>query len=78
MRGISDEYALGMSYGKIDIGLDYLAGGLSRRAVTAVGLTEEGLRRIREMKELSEWKRRRVSEPFPVDGRRGGGLRVAE
>ena len=78
MRGISDEYALGMSYSKIDIGLDYLAGGSSRWAVGAVGLTEDGLRRIREMRELSEWKRRRVSEPFPVDGGRGGGLRAAE
>lgn len=78
MRGISDEYALGMSYGKIDTGLDYLAGGLSRWAVRAVGLTEEGLRRIREMKDLSQWKRRSVSEPLPVNGGRSGGLRVAE
>ncbi|MCK4548304.1 MAG: NAD(+) synthase [Candidatus Eisenbacteria sp.] len=78
MRGISDEYALGMSYSKIDIGLDYLAGGLSKGVVRAAGVTEEGLRRVREMKELSRWKRRRISEPFPVDGGRSGGLRIGE
>ena len=78
MRGISDEYALGISYSKIDIGLDYLAGGLSRGVVRAAGVTEEELGRVREMKELSRWKRRRVSEPLPVDGGRSGGLRVGE
>ncbi len=78
MRGISDEYALGISYSKVDIGLDYLAGGLSRGVVRAAGVTEEELGRVREMKELSRWKRRRVSEPFPVDGGRSGGLRVGE
>ncbi len=76
MRGISDEYALGMSYSKIDIGLDYLAGGLSGEMARAAGVTEEELRRVREMKELSRWKRRRLSEPFPVDGGRSGGLRI--
>jgi NAD+ synthase len=76
MRGISDEYALGMSYSKIDIGLDYLAGGLSRGAVRAEGLTEEELWRVRQMKYLSRWKRRRMTEPLPVDGGRGGGLRL--
>ncbi len=76
MRGISDEYALGMSYSTIDIGLDYLAGGVSRAVARAAGVTEEGLRRVREMKELSRWKRRRMSEPFPVDGGRSGGLRI--
>ena len=76
MKGISDEYALGISYSKIDIGLDYLAGGLSRGVVRAAGVTEEELGRVREMKELSRWKRRRVSEPLPVDGGRSGGLRV--
>jgi NAD+ synthase len=78
MRGISDEYALGISYSKVDIGLDYLAGGLSRGVVRAAGVTEEELGRVREMKELSRWKRRRVSEPLPVDGGRSGGLRVGE
>jgi NAD+ synthase len=76
MRGISDEYALGMSYSKIDVGLDYLAGGLSRGAVKAAGVTERELARIREMKELSRWKRRRMIAPSPVDGGRSGGLRT--
>jgi NAD+ synthase len=78
MRGISDEYALGTSYSKIDIGLDYLAGGLSRGEVRAAGVTEKELQRIRKMKELSRWKRRIMSEPFPVDGGRNGGLRIGK
>jgi NAD+ synthase len=77
MRGISDEAALGMSYSKIDVGLDYLAGGLSEDVVRAAGVTEGELLRIREMKELSRWKRRRPTEPLPVDGGRSGGLRVS-
>jgi len=76
MRGIGDEYALGMSYSTIDMGLDYLDGGLSRRVVRAAGVTEQELRRVREMKDLSSWKRRRMTEPLPVDGGRSGGLRL--
>ena len=76
IRGISDEYALGMNYSKIDIGLDYLARGLNGAVVRAEGLTEEELWRIREMKDLSRWKRHRMTEPLPVDGGRSGGLRL--
>ena len=65
-----------MNYSKIDIGLDYLAGGLSRGVVRAEGLTEEELRRVREMKDLSRWKRRRMTEPLPADGGLSGGLRL--
>jgi NAD+ synthase len=76
MRGISDEYALEMSYSTIDIGLDYLTGGLSRGVVRAARVTEQELRQVREMKDLSSWKRRRMTEPLSVDGGRSGGLRL--
>lgn len=76
MRGISDEYALGVSYSTIDLGLDYLAGGLSREEVGTAGVTEEELQQVREMKELSSWKRRSMAEPLPVDGGPSGGLRL--
>jgi NAD+ synthase len=76
MKGIRDEYALGMSYSTLDLALDYLAGGVSREQVRVAGVTEEDLRRVREMKELSSWKRRSMTEPLPVDGSRRGGLRL--
>jgi NH3-dependent NAD+ synthetase len=76
MRGVSDEYALGMSYGAIDLALDNLSARVSREDLISAGVTEEEIRRVKEMKELSGWKRRSMTVPFPLDGSRSGGLRV--
>jgi hypothetical protein len=76
MSGVSDEYALGMSYGAIDLALDNLSAGVSREDLISAGVTEEEIRRVKEMKELSGWKRRSMTAPLPLDGSRSGGLRV--
>jgi len=76
MKGITDEFALGMRYGKIDLALDYLEGGLSEEDLRAVGVTPDKLDRVRKMKHLSSWKRSPGMLPAPVDGRIQGGLRI--
>jgi hypothetical protein len=76
MRGITDEYAMGMSYAKLDLALDHLAGGLSRDVVGGAGVTEEQLELVRKMKDLSEWKRGARTKPFPADGGPHGTLRT--
>ncbi len=75
MKGITDEFALGMSYSKIDVVLDYLEGGLAKQSLVAMGITEEEIHRVGEMKRLSSWKRGRVPMSLPVDGGPTGGLR---
>ena len=67
MKGITDEFALGLSYAKIDLALDHLEGGLSREDLEAAGVTERELRHVRKMNRLSEWKRRPLSLPIAPD-----------
>jgi len=74
-RGISDEYAIGMKYWALDLGLDYLNGGLRLEQVLAAGVRQKDLRSIREIKVLSSWKRKGRALPVPADGGHDGGFR---
>jgi len=76
VRGVSDEYAIGMRYSTLDLGLDYLADGVSLEDLHSAGVTDKGVQRIREMKELSQWKRQDSIAPPAIDGSIHGGLRV--
>jgi NAD+ synthase len=76
LRGITDEFSLGMSDDKIDVALDHIEGGLPRESLAAVGVTEKELQRVREMKRLSSWKRETTSAQPPVDGGPTGGFRI--
>lgn len=76
MKGITDEFALGMSYAKIDLVLDYLEGGLTKEVITEAGCDEEKIQWVRELKRLSIWKRGTYPSQFPVDGGPNGDLRI--
>jgi NAD+ synthase len=76
MKGITDEFALGISYSKIDLVLDHLEGGVSSDKLRAVGITEKEVARVRQMKSLSCWKRADSAIPLPVDGGPDGGFRA--
>jgi NAD+ synthase len=76
MRGITDEYALGLSYDKLDVGLDRLAGGVTADEARDAGVTDADLRLIHRLRELSMWKRSGAPPSFPIDGGPDGGLRV--
>jgi NAD+ synthase len=76
VKGVNDESGLGMAYAKIDLALDYLAGGLSRDQVLKAGLNTKDIARVREMNTLSVWKRGEHLMPPPVDGGPRGGYRI--
>ncbi|MEN6393996.1 MAG: NAD(+) synthase, partial [Anaerolineaceae bacterium] len=76
VRGVSDEYAIGMRYSTLDLGLDYLARGVSLEDLLSAGITDKDVQRIREMKVLSQWKRQDSIAPPAIDGSIHGGLRV--
>lgn len=77
MRGITDEFALGMAYGSIDVALDFLDDGLTAQEASEAGATHEQIRRVQEMKRLSAWKRGSSRLLPPVDGGPSGGLRLS-
>jgi NAD+ synthase len=76
MRGITDEVALGLDYGRIDLVLDAIDRGLPDEDLLAEGLTQREIDLVREMHRLSEWKRNPDHPPPPVDGGMDGGFRV--
>ncbi len=76
MKGITDEFALGVSYNRIDAVLDFLEGGLAKEAIMRAGITEKEIRRVEKLKRFSAWKRRPLHAPPPADGGHSGGLRI--
>ncbi len=77
MKEITDEFALGISYAKLDLALDCLEGGVSEEALLANGITKGELDLASEMKRLSYWKREPAQPPPPVSGTIAGGFRTA-
>lgn len=77
-KGLTDEFALGMSYSRIDIALDFLEGGMSEQEVVAAGVGKEDVHWVRELKRLSSWRRRSEHMPPPVDGGPSGGFRLQD
>ena len=76
MRGISDEFAIGMRYHQIDLALDYLEGGITDQNIKKMGISTKMIERVQEMKHLSSWKRSPGSESPPVDGGPTSTLRI--
>jgi len=76
MRGITDEVALGLDYGRIDLVLDAMERERPEEELLAEGLTQPQIGLVREMHHLSAWKRNPDHPPPPVDGSMHGGYRV--
>jgi NAD+ synthase len=76
VKGISDEFALGIPYWKIDLILDYLAGGMAKDDLITAGCREKEIYHVQEMMRLSAWKRDPTLPPPPVEGTIDGGLRL--
>jgi NAD+ synthase len=76
MRGITDEFALGLSYSRIDLILDHLDGGLTKEMLLNIGFSDREIRLVGEMNRLSHWKRGSAHTRPPVDGGHDGGLRL--
>lgn len=77
MRGITDEFTMGISYSKIDIILDSMERGLSDEEMIAAGVTRKEISLVHEMNRLSVWKRESEHDQPPVDGGVSGGLRAS-
>jgi NAD+ synthase len=75
IHGITDEYALGMRFTKLDLALDCLEGGIPEGALATFGITSSELDHVRAMNTLSSWKRTPSNMPPPVDGGPRGDVR---
>ncbi len=78
MRGVTDEFALGISYNKIDIILDGLDHNLSEAEIIVRGVKKKEISLIREMNRLSAWKRGAQHSERPVADRGNGGWRNSD
>ncbi|MFC1809952.1 NAD(+) synthase [Patescibacteria group bacterium] len=76
MKGITDEYAIGMLYAKIDIIHDGLERGLKDAEIVEYGVTQQEIDYFRNIHQLSAWKRQTEHEDAPVDGTIKGGFRL--
>lgn len=57
ITGITDESALGITYGTLDIILYYMDRGMSERQIVERGIRDKDVRLVRDMNNLSDWKR---------------------
>lgn len=57
MKGITDEFAIGMSYNRLDEILDYLERGLDESEIVSLGVSPKELKNVMEINRLSAWKR---------------------
>jgi NAD+ synthase len=76
MEGITDEFALGASYGHIDLALDFMEGGTAKKDIMEAGVKEAEIRLVEKIVDLSAWKRNPPHHPPPVDGGPFGGFRL--
>jgi len=68
MKGITDEFAIGIQYRRLDQILNYLDQGLDDAAILAQGISQAELRHVRDIHRLSAWKRASKHVSPPVDG----------
>lgn len=68
MKGITDEFAIGMRYARLDEILDYLNRGLNDEEILSRGITANELQHVQDIHRLSTWKRASEHVPPPLDG----------
>lgn len=78
MRGITDELAIGASYAHIDRILDALDQGLNDREIEKQGFNIQEIKLVKDINQLSEWKRSSKHEKPPVDGGINGNVRIKQ
>ncbi len=76
MKGITDEFAIGMSYNRLDEILDYLDRGLDESEIIALGVTPKELKHVIDIHRLSAWKRDSEHVEPPLDGTTNSSYRV--
>lgn len=76
-KGVTDEFGIGHDYKDVDIVLDGFAAGLTDSQIAAFGIPQGEIDDIRELMELSDWKRQSPHETPPVSGKYGSALRIS-
>jgi len=76
VKGVTDEFAIDISYTTLDIILDGLERGLPDKQIIAAGASEKQISHVRKINQLSAWKRTSEHANQPVDGRVDGGFRI--
>lgn len=76
IKGITDEFGIGMNYSRLDLVLDYLDRCMAEDEIIAKGITKKELHHVRELHRLSAWKRGTYSFIPPVDGGSRGDIRL--
>jgi NAD+ synthase len=76
MKGITDEFAIGMQYERLDEILDYLEKGMSDEQLTNNGVSKKELKHVQDINRLSAWKRESEHVTPPVDGGVGSSIRI--
>lgn len=76
MKGITDEFAIGMKYRRLDEILDYLERALNESEILALGITHKELRNVMDIHRLSAWKRESEHTSPPMEGITGSPYRI--
>lgn len=75
-KGVTDEFGIGHDYKDVDIVIDGFAGGFTDSQIAAFGIPQSEIDDIRDLMELSDWKRQSPHKEPPVSGKCGSTLRV--
>lgn len=76
MRGITDEFAIGTCYKKIDLILDGLDQNLTEEKIMRRGARGKEIKNVKKIHLLSAWKRTTKHDPPPADGSYKGNVRI--
>ena len=68
IKGITDEFSIGMKYRRLDEILNYIDCGMSDNDITDKGVSEKELRHVKDIHRLSRWKSESEHASPPVDG----------
>ncbi|PUB17439.1 NAD(+) synthase [Yoonia sediminilitoris] len=74
-KGVTDEFGIGHDYSIVDIVIDGFVSGLTDKEIAALGIPQKEIDDIRDLMELSDWKRQRRHHEPPVSGKYGSALR---
>ena len=77
MKGVTDEFGIGLNYRRLDVILDYLDAEMTEAEILAQGVTADELQYVRDIKHYSSWKREAPHVPPPVHGGAGSKVRIA-
>lgn len=68
LPGITDEFAIGLSYTELDLILDHLSGGVDSGILASSGIRQRQIKYVEDLMRWSRWKRRELSLPYEIDG----------